>query len=172
MIKRALIVFSLSLTLVLTGGIASAAEKATPQEVYDMIIKAVTILEELGDDGLKAFNDPKGEFVWKDSYVFVIDCAKMVIAAHPKQKRIGADLSNNLDKNPDPAKRKKHNLEMCQKSKSPKGAWVEYYWTKLKSKTASRKIGFVIRVPGTNYLVTSGIYNDTADVAKLNSQLN
>ena len=148
-----------------------AAEKATPEEVYEMILKAAQVVETLGEDGLVAFNDPKGEFVWKDSYVFIIDSARMVIAAHPKKKRIGVDLSNNMDKNPDPAKRKYQNREMVQIAKDPNGGWVEYWWPKLGQKDPSRKIGFVIQVPNTPYVATAGIYNDTVDIKTLNAQL-
>lgn len=148
-----------------------AGEKATPKEVYDMILNAANVLETLGDEGLDAFNDSKGEFVWKDSYVFIIDCSKMKIVAHPKKKRIGADLSNNMDKNPDPSKRKMHNREMCELAKNPMGGWVDYYWGKLGDAKPTRKIGFIIQVPGTPYSATAGIYNDAVDVADLNRQL-
>lgn len=150
---------------------AFAADKATPEEVYEMIVKAVNVVQELGDEGLEAFNDPKGEFVWKDTYVFVIDCGEMKILAHPKAKRIGKDIKNNQDKNPDPAKKIYHNRTMCEIANNPNGGWISYYWPKLGQDTASRKISFVLKAPGTNYVLVAGIYNDDADVEALNKQL-
>ena len=128
-----------------------AQENAKADDVYELILKAVPVLEELGQDGLAAFNDPKGEFVYKDAYVFVIDCATMTMAAHPAKQLAGSDLSNSRDKNPDPAKVKQHGKEMCELSRQPNGGWLEYWWNKLGSDEVARKIGFVIGVQGTSY---------------------
>ena len=95
----------------------------------------------------------------------------MKILAHPKKKQIGADLSQNQDKNPDTGQKKFHNREMCTIAKNPNGGWIEYWWSKLGDDKASRKISFVLQVPGKPYVVVSGIYNDDADVAKLNANL-
>ena len=148
-----------------------AEEKATPEEVYTLILKAVPVVEELGEAGLEAFKDPKGEFVYKDTYVLVLDCANMVLVAHPNKKLIGLDLKNNFDKNPDPAKRKQHDREICQVSQRPNGGWVEYYWEKLGSTEPSRKISFTIRAPGTDYALVAGIYDETTSVDQLNASL-
>jgi len=160
----------LSLSVLLSTG-AFAEDKATPEEVYDKILQAVEVLEVLGDDGLAAFNDPKGDFVWKDTYIFIINCDTLKVAAHPKKKRIGADISNNRDKNPDPSKRKNHSVMMCEASRRPQGGWVDYYWTKLGSDQPFRKISFSLQAPGTPYAVSAGIYNDEAGVNELNAQL-
>ncbi len=148
-----------------------AQEDATTDEIYELILKALPVIEELGDEGLPAFNDPKGEFVYKGAYVYVIDCATMTMAAHPAKQLVGANLSNMKDKNPDPAKIKKHTYELCELSKRPNGGWVEYYWTKPDSDEVARKIGFVIGVPGTSYALTSSIYDETTDIKKLNATL-
>ena len=120
---------------------------------------------------MEAFKDPKGEFVYKDTYVLVVDCANMVLVAHPNNKIIGLDLKKNMDKNPDPAKRKQHDRELCEVSQRPNGGWVEYYWEKLGSKEPSRKISFAIRAPGTDYVLVAGIYNETTSVDELNASL-
>ena len=150
---------------------AVAQDKATPQEVYELILKAVPILESLGEAGLEAFKDPKGEFVYKDTYVLVLDCAGMVLAAHPNNKLIGIDLTKNMDKNPDPAKRKNHDQEICDVSKNPNGGWVEYYWEKLGESAPSRKISFALQVPGTDYTLVAGIYDDNTSVEELNKMV-
>jgi cytochrome c len=148
-----------------------AEEKATPQEVYELILKAVPVIESLGEAGLEAFKDPKGEFVYKDTYVLVLDCAGMVLAAHPNNKLIGLDLKKNLDKNPDPAKRKNHDQEICVTGKNPNGGWVEYYWEKLGESTPSRKISFALQVPGTDYTLVAGIYDENTSVDELNKMV-
>ena len=150
---------------------ALAGDNATPDEVYGLILKAVPVIEELGPEGLEAFQDPHGEFVYKDTYVLVLDCANMVLAAHPNKKLIGLDLKNHLDKNPDPAKRKNHDAEICKVSARPNGGWVEYYWEKLGSSEPARKISFALKVPGTDYTVVAGIYDEATSVEELNATL-
>ena len=149
----------------------AAEEKATPQEVYDLILRAVPVVEELGDRGLAAFNDPKGEFVYKDTYVLAVDCGKMVMAAHPNAQLVGKNLKGFMDRHPDPAKRKEPNREMCEAGERPNGGWTEFYWVKLGDDTPLRKINFSIRVPGSPYTLIAGIYDDTVSLDELNAQL-
>jgi cytochrome c len=132
--------------LIASFGVCFAQEKATPQEVYNMVLKAAQMIEQLGEEGLNALSDTK-EFVWKDSYVWAVNCEEKKLVAHPNKKLIGLDLSKIYDKNPDKSKRKLHNLEMCAGASKPNGVWVEYYWEKLGETEASRKIGFMIQVP-------------------------
>ena len=172
--KAISIFFAILVMLVMTiipSATVLAQDSPTTDDVYELILKAVPVLEELGDEGLPAFNDPKGEFVYKGAYVYVIDCATMTMAAHPAKQLVGSSLANSKDKNPDPAKIKKHGYEMCELSKRPNGGWLEYYWTKPGSDEVTRKIGFVIGVPGTSYALTSSIYDETTDIEKLNATL-
>lgn len=139
---------------------AWAAEKATPGEVYEKVLQAATVLQNLGDEALPAFNDPKGEFVWKDSYVYIIKCPATMIA-HPfaLDKLKGMDL------------RKFHfQDDLCAAAADPKGKWVEYMWPKPGQKEPSRKITFIIQVPGTPYQAAAGIYNDDISLEELNGK--
>ncbi|WP_022666394.1 cache domain-containing protein [Desulfospira joergensenii] len=153
------------------GSSCFAEESATPQEVFDLILKAVPVVEQLGEEGLAAFNDPNGEFVYKDTYVLAVDCAKMVMAAHPNEKLVGKNLKGFMDKNPDPAKRKEPNVEMCEAGKQPNGGWTEFYWVKLGDDQPLRKINFSIQVPGTEYTLIAGIYDEHTSLEELNAQL-
>jgi len=152
--------------MVFSGGMGLAEEKATPKEVYEMVIKAAQMIEQLGPEGLNALSDTK-EFVWKDSYVWAVNCEEKKVVAHPNKKLIGLDLSKIYDKNPDESKRKLHNLELCAGASNPNGVWVEYYWEKLGQTEPARKIGFMIQVPGQPYQVTAGIYDDTTTIEDL-----
>lgn len=143
-----------------------AGDKATPQEVYEKVNQAAQMIEQLGAEGLKALSDTK-EFVWKDSYVWAVNCAGHTVAAHPDKKYIGMDLRTIYDKNPDTAKRKLHNLELCAGADNPYGVWVEYWWEKLGQDKPARKISFMIKVPGQPYSVTAGIYNETTPIETL-----
>ena len=170
------IIFAIASFLIITlfsgSDLMAQDSKASTDDVYNLILKAVPVLEQLGEEGLAAFNDPKGEFVYKDAYVLVIDCSTMTMVAHPAKQMVGVDISNSKDKNPDPAKVKQHGHEMCALSKRPSGGWLEYYWNVLGTEEVARKVGFAIGVPGTSYALVSTIYNDTADIDQLNASLN
>ena len=165
--KHICFISSLLIFFVSLAGPAFASEKATPQEVYQMVVNAANMIEQLGDEGLKALSDTK-EFVWKDSYVWAVNCSENKVVAHPNEKLIGLDLSKIYDKNPDESKRKLHNLEMCAGAKNPYGVWVEYWWEKLGEEKPMRKISFMIQVQGQPYQVTAGIYDETTRIEELN----
>ena len=76
--------------LVALSTCAFAQDKATPTEVYEQVNKASEMLTQLGEEGLPAFNDdPKGEFVWKDSYVFVPQLQQAYPGRPPGQTLFG-----------------------------------------------------------------------------------
>ena len=170
-LMRTSVVVTLLLGLLSVAPITGfAEEKATPQEVYDMVLKAATVVEQLGPEGLEALSNTK-EFTWKDSYVWAVNCSEKKVAAHPNKKYIGLDLSKRYDKNPDASKKKLHNIELCEGAANPNGVWVEYWWEKLGEDKPSRKISFMIQVPGQPYQVTAGIYDDTTTIEELNKTI-
>lgn len=144
-------------------------ESATPTEIYENVIKGATVLEQLGEEGLVAFNDPKGEFAWKDTYVQVYDCDAQKIVGHvnpslltwPPEKFSGIQdkKGNYITK------------LICEGAKDQNGKWVEYWWPKAGETEPSRKITFVIQVPGKPYQVSAGIYDDTITLEELNKTL-
>src|SRR6056297_1497014 len=102
-------------------------KKATPREVYEMVVKAANVLQNLGEDALLEFNKKDGEFVWKDSYVWVLNCSKWTNAAHPfKPSIVGPNLKDLECKKTG----KLFFQKFCEVSKDPKGGWVEYWWPK------------------------------------------
>jgi cytochrome c len=142
-----------------------AGEKATAKEVYDMVVKAANVLESLGEEGLVAFNDPKGEFTWKDTYVQVYNCEAHRVVGHPNTKL--------LEIPPDEwwkTQDKKGNYltqALCEASKNPYGGWVEYWWPKKGETEPSRKVTFIIQVPKRPYQVSAGIYDDKITIEEL-----
>lgn len=140
---------------------ADSSDKATTQDVYDLVLKAYDVVKNLGDKSLEAFNDPKGEFVFKDTYVYVMKCPSEM-AAHP----FAMDQLKGTDLNKFP-----HNASICEAAKNPSGGWIEYMWPKPGEKEPSRKVSFAIKVEGTSYQVVAGIYNDTDKIEDLNKTL-
>jgi hypothetical protein len=70
----AFLVFALS-------GVAAAQDKATAQEVVAKVKEAAGVLSKTGD--VTQFNQKQGPWVWKDSDIFIQDCGKKLLAAHP-----------------------------------------------------------------------------------------
>jgi cytochrome c len=154
--------------------VSHAGEQATPQECIQKCQEAAKFLSEEAAKGpeaekaaLASLNQKENNrFVWKDTYVWVLccDCEPKTNAAHPiNQKIVGPDLSGMKDKQGN-----LFFLQFCDASKNPKGGWVEYWWPKLDEKKASRKITYVVKVPGTKYQVGAGVYDDSMDAQNLN----
>ena len=159
--------------LVLFSTMAIAGQKATPEECIKKCQEAAKYLSEEAAKGPEAekaalaYLDQKenNRFIWKDTYVWVLccDCQPKTDATHPfKKKLVGADLSGIKDKQGE-----LFFLQFCEIAQKPHGGWVDYWWPKVGEKKASRKITYILNVPGTKYQVGAGIYDDNMDVAKL-----
>lgn len=147
---------------IFAGQQVRAEGAATPKEVYDLVLKAYSVVETLGEESFAAFNDPEGEFVYKDTYVVVGQCPGKTLT-HPfvldKLKDVDMDAKYPWFK------------LMCQATASPNGKWVEYQWPKPGATEPSRKLSFVIGVGGTPYMLIAGIYSEDASLADLNEGL-
>jgi hypothetical protein len=159
--KKLLMLVS-AVVLLSLSQVRAEGDKATPQDVYNLVLKAYDVVKALGDKSFPAFNDPKGEFVFKDTYAFVQRCPSEM-AAHPfaMEKLKGVDLDKAFP----------FNRPLCEAGELAGGGWVEYMWPKPGQTEPSRKVSFSLRVEGTPYTVMSGIYSDTAKVEELNKTL-
>ncbi|MBN1574134.1 MAG: cache domain-containing protein [Deltaproteobacteria bacterium] len=166
-----------TLTLVvmaLTFTCAMAEEEkaaVTPEDIIIMVQKAAKFLEENGEAGIADFNDPEGPWVWSGTYVFVFNCEKGIIAAHPTKELVGVELASRTDE-----KGVQYNLLLCEEAKNPTGGWVEY-WRPTDTMDEKgeakfrRKISYIMQVPGQPYQVGAGIYEPTMTVEELNNKI-
>ena len=156
------VILIIILVLSLFSSVQAEDGKATPEDVYNLVVKAYEVVKALGEESLAAFNDPKGEFVYKDTYVLVERCPSEM-AAHPfaMAKLKGVDIDKTLP----------FNRSLCDAGEKPGGSWGEYAWPKPGETEPSRKISYCIRVEGTPYTLMAGIYSDTAKVEDLNKTL-
>lgn len=155
---------------------ADASEKATPGECVEKCRQARDYLSKNAQKGKEALeeallymNRKDNRFTWKDTYVYVTccDCPFLKVVAHPiKPKLVGPDLSGIKDKTG-----KLFFLHICEAAQKPLGGWLEYWWPKVGEKKASRKLTFVLDVPGTGYQVAAGIYDETLKIEELNARL-
>jgi cytochrome c len=151
------------LCFLMVGNTVFAEESATPEEVIAKVRAAAEFLSKAGEAGLAQFNDPKGQWVWKDTYVFVFNCGKEELVAHVSRNLVGVKLLNFLDKNG-----RYLGFDLCAEAMNPKGGWTEYWWPKAGTNVPERKISYVIKVPGQPYEVSAGIYNPSMTIEKLN----
>lgn len=142
-----------------------ATGKATLQEVYTKVSEASRFLSETGAKGLQEFENPRGRFVWKNTYVWATQCEKNYCLPGPKSKDIGLNFSEIKCYKTG----KFYILELCDKViDHPEGAWVEYWWPRPGFDKPQRKVSFMRQVPGTPYQVVSEIYDESTPLADLN----
>jgi cytochrome c len=158
-------IFAITMIAVLSlavCGVAFGQDHATAEEVMAKVKEAASTLAKTHD--LTQFNQKQSAWVWKDSYIYVVDCDKKVEAAHPiKPELIGKDVSSIKDtkgSNVYPA-------DFCTQAMKPSGVWIEYWWPKPGDKEGSRKISYNLGADGTPYVVGAGIHDDKASVAEL-----
>jgi len=160
----ATIALSLSIMLLIASAASPADVSVTPEEVIAKVREAGAYIAKNGDSVLPEFNDPKGPWVWKDTYVFVLDCANDRYAGHPMSDILATKISQVVD-----IVGNHVGLMECRMSEeNANGAWVEIMWPKLGETTPERKICYVYKLPGSPYTVGSGIYEPTMTIDELN----
>ncbi len=169
MVKR-ILTASLMFTLLITGS-AFAGATATTAEVYEKVLQAAEVVSSLGEEAFPAFNDPKGEFTWKENFVLVMDCKEGKIVAHPSPKLIGLNAAAVKDK-----KTGRLILKEACENVNPNGNWMEYWWTRAGAGGAAseklyRKVIFILPVEGTPYQVGASMFSDDASLVELNGSL-
>jgi hypothetical protein len=144
-----------------------AQEKVTPQEIIVKVKEGAEFLAKAGEPGLAEFKDPKGRWVWKDTYLVVEDCEKNLNVAHPlNPKVIGVSLDKFVD-----IKGNSFGFGLCDAGQKPGGGWYEYWWPKPGEKEPSRKISFVLKAKGQPYVVIGGYYDEKITMDELNKLL-
>lgn len=166
--KHAIRTFTLPLAATLSLGLAPMAQAegaASPDEIVTHVQDAAAMLGEKGEAGLAEIN-AGGDWVWKDTYVFAMDCANKTVVAHPVQPElVGRSLTEIKD-----SKGNEFLVYMCLAAKAPEGGWVEYWWPLpgMGANQAVRKISYVIQADGTSYQVAAGVYDENISLWELN----
>jgi signal transduction histidine kinase len=127
--------------------------------VVDMVNDAVAQIEKSGEKAFEELRDPKTQFLYKDTYVFVIgdDGTDLVHPGFPTLEGRNI-LEFKDDEGKYPIK------EMMEKVKSRGAAWVDYMWPKPGESVSSTKSSYVksAEYGGKRYIVGSGVYLDGA----------
>jgi cytochrome c len=148
--------------------VAVGQDNATAQEVIAKVREAASALSKTGD--LAQFNQKQGPWVWKDTYIFIQDCKKKVMAAHPiKPEMIGQEISSVKDAKTGKSIYPDSEAYCKMVQDSPSGTWGEYWWPKPGEKEPSGKITYHLSAKGTPYIVNAGVYDDKATVKELST---
>lgn len=162
--RKILGILAAALLIAVLSNIAVAQEKATPKEVVAKVQEAASTISKSGD--VEQFNQKPSPWVWKDTYIFVLNCDKMTNAAHPMRPDIrNAEMASIKDPKgnsifADPK-------AICEAARKPSGTWVEYWWAKPGEQEGSRKVSYLLAAKGTPYVAAAGIYDDKATIAEL-----
>ncbi len=140
----------------LTG--TAFAESATRDECVAQTKLAAEMLLQDKTGAIAEIGNKEGKFVWKDTYVFLMDLQGNMLA-HPiiPQLTKKGSLLRVTDKNKkDP---KMLFVEFVEVASTAGEGWVDYLWPKPRAKEPSEKSTYIYRVPGTDMFVGAGIYH-------------
>jgi signal transduction histidine kinase len=141
-----------------------AQDKATPEEVFQKVREAREFLKSSGKAGIEEFNRKESRWVWKDTYIFVMDMESVTLTAHPvNHNLLGRNLIGLKD-----IKGNFFFIQFCEKAREEDGGWVEYWWPKMDEQTPSRKFTYVVQIPGTSLMVGAGVYDERVTMEELN----
>jgi cytochrome c len=131
------------------------ASSATQDEVVTKCHEAAKFIHDNGiDAAIKAIGDKSGPFVWKDTYVFLMNMDGKMLA-HPIKPEL--TQKESLVEVKDTAGKPLF-LEFIQLANSKGKGWVDYMWPKPGQDQPAAKTSYIYRVPGTQYIVGAGIY--------------
>lgn len=152
--QRFLIALAIA-TFVLFSSQAFAEERATTEECVQKTHEAAAMINAKGlEEGMKLIGDPKGPFVWKDSYVFLMDLQGKMLA-HPMQPELTRHEHVLLQTD---AADKAIFVHFVNIAKDPGQGWVDYMWPKPGKKSPSKKVTYIYRVPTKDLFVGAGVY--------------
>jgi len=126
----------------LMGGLSFSADKGTSNEAQTMVKKAEVFLKKSGKDkAFPEFNDPKGKFVKKDLYIYVLNMDGVVISHGTNKALIGKKMIDIQD--PDG---KRFIKEIVDEAKTKEDGWIDYKYTNPVSKKIEQKTVYFKRV--------------------------
>jgi len=134
---------------------AVAGELATKDECVVKCHEAAALINSKGvEAAIEMIGDPTGPFVWKDSYVFLMNLDGKMLA-HPMQPELTKHEHVLLVTDPMDKALFVHFVNLARKVGQ---GWVEYMWPKPGKNTPSKKITYIYRVPNQELFVGAGVY--------------
>jgi len=143
------------LTIFVFVAMAVAGGLATKDECVVKCHEAAALINSKGvEKAISSISDPSGPFVWKDSYVFLMNLEGKMLA-HPIQPELMQHehvllITDPLDK--------ALFVHFVNLAKNNGQGWVEYMWPKPGKKSPSKKITYIYKVPNQDLFVGAGVY--------------
>jgi signal transduction histidine kinase len=138
--KKVLIVLGMALYLVGLGH--SVFASASSDEAKAMVEKAATYFQANGKEkALKEFNNPQGQFVKGELYVFAWDMSGTNIAHPINPKQVGVNVLDVPDV--DGKYFRKEGMELVKKDGT---AWVDYKFKNPKTNKVEQKTTYLKKV--------------------------
>lgn len=151
--KRHLV--STILVILCFAATAIAGPAATKDECVVRCHEAAAMVTAKGvEEASKIIGDPNGPFVWKDSYVFLMNLDGKMIA-HPFQPELTKKDHVLLYTDPTDKALFVHFVNLAR---NVGHGWVEYMWPKPGKSTPAKKLTYIYRVPDSEYFVGAGVY--------------
>jgi cytochrome c len=140
---------------------SALAESATKDECVTKSKEAAQLIKEKGmEAAFQELQNKDGKFVWKDTYVFVMDFDATHLTHPLRPELVGKKVMGFKDSNG-----KFVVKEFIDVAKTTGEGWVEYMYPKPaelkkpeKERILSKKISYVYRVPGTDMFVGAGVW--------------
>jgi len=139
------------------------AESATKDECVTKCKEAAQLITEKGlEAALPELNKKDGKFVWKDTYVYVLDFTGVHVTHPLRPELVGKNVLEAKDSNG-----KFLVKELIEVARTKGEGWIDYMYPKpeelakpipFKEKIPSKKLGYVYRVPGKELLVVAGVF--------------
>jgi cytochrome c len=134
--------------------LASAQDRGTASEAKAMIDKAVSFYKVNGQEkALATFNDPKGQFVNKDLYVFAVGLDGKVLANGANPALVGKGMNEIRD-----PYQKNFIEEMLVVAKSKGSGTVDYWWDNPQFQVVEEKTSYIEKVGAV--IIGCGYYKD------------
>jgi len=125
----------------------------TTDEAMTMVKKAVDYYKANGKEKtIAAINDPSGEFIKGELYVFLFDYDVNCLAHPANPKLVGKNLADLKD-----PEGRTFMKEMTEKAKAG-GGWTDYKWTNPETKKIQDKSSYSLPIPDDKVFIGCGIY--------------
>ncbi|MES2299237.1 MAG: cache domain-containing protein [Pseudomonadota bacterium] len=133
-------------------GAATAADKSTPDQATALVKKAVAFLKANGKEkALAEFNNPKGQFVNGDLYIFALEPSGVTVANGNNGKLVGKNVLEMKDQDGKPF------IKTLLEIGNTKGSgWLDYRWNNPVSSKIEMKSTYVEK--SDDLYVACGIY--------------
>ncbi|VEN74581.1 conserved exported hypothetical protein [Candidatus Desulfarcum epimagneticum] len=152
---KKLIIAATASALLIFGTTAIAGKPATKDECVVKCHEAAALINSKGlKAAIEAIGDSSGPFVWKDSYVFLMNMDGKMLA-HPIQPELTRHDHVLLITDPMDKALFVHFVNLARKVGH---GWVEYMWPKPGRKTPSKKLTYIYKVPNQDVFVGAGVY--------------